>query len=112
MAKVTDYAIVQQAIEAALDDGTWSIEELLGRELATLVVLNIYYTNDVCVGFGQDFHNKVSVISGRQRISVIVQSNSSMYKDDGPICRYDDLADDVNEILIVMQAAYDRIQFT
>ena len=110
MAKITDLNTVKEAIQTALELQEWSIVDLIGFELATMCVLNIYELNDSCTGFGQDFNNKVSVISSRQRISVIDGKNSSFYKDDYPICQYNDLASDINEILIVMQAAIDRIQ--
>ena len=112
MAKVTNYNEVIAAIEVALSDRDYFLVDLVGHDLAVLAVLNIYMTNDMCKGFGQDFHNGTSVISSRQRISVIVEKCSSMYKDDYPICEYNDLADDVNEIIVISQAAFDRIQIT
>ena len=112
MAKVTNYNEVIAAIEVALSERDYFLVELVGHDLAVLAVLNIYMTNDVCKGFGQDFHNQVSIVSGRRIISVIVGRNSSMYKDDYNICDYDDLDGDINEIMIISQAAYDRIQFT
>lgn len=111
MAKVTDYSTVATEIDAQLDATAYEIDALLGREIATLCVLNIYMTNDLCTGFGQDFNQRVSIISSRQRISVIVDHHSSNFKDDFPLCQYVDLTDDVHEILMILQAAYDRIQF-
>lgn len=111
MAKIEDYNLVKEEIVNQLTKKEFAIDGLLGRQLAVLCVLNIYMTNDVCKGFGQDYHNKVSVISSQRRISVIVDRNSSMFQDDFPICQYEDLADDIHEILIILQAAYDRIQF-
>lgn len=110
MAKVTNYAEVIAAIELALQEREYFLVDLVGHDLAVLAVLNIYMTNDVCKGFGQDFHNQVSIISSRQIISVIVGRNSSMYKDDFYICEYNNLEGDINEIMIISQAAYDRIQ--
>ena len=112
MAKVTNYNEVIAAIEVALQGQDYFLVDLVGHDLAVLAILNIYMTNDVCKGFGQDFHNGTSIISSRQRISVIVNKNSSMFKDDFNICLYDDLSSDIAEIIIISQAAYDRIQFT
>lgn len=111
MAKITDYSEVVQEITDQLDATETTIEEVLGRDLAILCVLNIYMTNDICQGFGQDFHNGVSVISSLQRISVIVGKRSSFFKDDFAICQYEDLSDDISEILMIWTAAYDRIVF-
>lgn len=109
MAKETNYATVQEAIERHLETAEWSIEELIGHDMAVLAILNIYMANDVCKGFGQDFHNQVSIISSTRAIGILIDRRSSYYKDDNNICLYDDLNDDINEILIVMQAAYDRM---
>ena len=111
MAKVTDYAQVQAEITRQLDSNPASIEAIIGREMTVMVILNIYMTNDVCVGFGQDLNQKVSVISSRRKISIIIDGHSSFYQDDGVICLYEDLADDIAEILIIMEAAYQRIDF-
>lgn len=112
MAKETDYAIVQQHIEQHLQATEWQIEEVFGHDLLVLAVLNIYMTNDLCRGFGQDFLDGKSIISSRRIISVIIGRHSSLFKDNNYICLYEDLDGDINEILMIMQAAYDRIQFT
>ena len=109
MAKVTNYATVQEAIERHLEAAEWSIEELIGHDMAVLAILNIYMANGVCKGFGQNFRNQVSIISSMRVIGIMIDRKSSYYRDNQNICLYDDLDDDINEILIVMQAAYDRI---
>lgn len=109
MAKITDYSIVQAEIARQLALNDYDIVEILGEDLALLAVLNIYMTNDVCKGFGQDFQEKVSVISSRQRISVIIGRKASNYKNDEPICLYRDLSDDINEILMLIQTVFDRL---
>lgn len=111
MAKITDYSEVTAEITTQLDMVETAIEDVLGRDLAILCILNIYMTNDICQGFGQDFHNGVSVISSPQRISVIVGKKSSFYKDDTNICEYTSLEDDISEIILIWTAAYDRIVF-
>lgn len=110
MAKVTNYAEVEAEVRRQLAETEWSMVDVLGMDLTTLAVINIYMTNDYCSGFGQDFLPGVSIISSPYRISVILGAKASNYKDDNNICLYQSLADDIHEILIVMQAAYDRIQ--
>ena len=108
MAKETNYAVVQAEIERQLNEQPIPFESIVGREIAVLCILNIYMTSDLCRGFGQDFNQKISVISSPQRISVIFDGQASFYKDDTNICLYNDLSDDVGEIILVLDTAYER----
>lgn len=109
MAKIMDYTDVAREIARQLALNDYDIVEYLGYDLTLLAVLNIYETNDVCKGFGQDFHNGWSVISSPQRISMIYGRKSSYYKVDDVICAYESLDDDIHEILMVIQAVIDRM---
>lgn len=109
MAKLMDYTEVAREIARQLALNEYDIVEYLGYDLTLLAVLNIYETNDVCKGFGQDFHNGWSVISSPQRISLIYGRKSSYYKVDDVICAYESLTDDIHEILMVIQVVIDRM---
>lgn len=109
MAKIMDYAAVAAEIARQLALNDYDIQEYLGEDLTVLAVLNIYMTNDVCQGFGQDFHNGWSIISSRQRISLIYGKKASNYKNEEAICLYDSLSDDVHEILMLIQTVIDRM---
>lgn len=111
MAKIVDYAAVQAEIARQLALTDYDIVEYIGEDLTVLAVLNVYMTNDVCQGFGQDFHNGWSIISSKQRISLIYGKKSSYYKNDEAICLYDSLSDDVHEILMLIQTVIDRMDF-
>lgn len=121
MAKVTDLSVIQLAIYRVIDEKCPDLVEYIGREAAIFCVLAIYQTNDLCNGYGQDFKNKVgrevvtgyekiSVISFETGVSVIVDSASSRYQDRFAMCGYVDLEEDVTQICICIQAAFDRLQ--
>lgn len=121
MAKVTDLSVVQQAISDMIDEKCPDLVEYVGREAAIFCVLAIYQTNNICSGYGQDFvpnaysvmisgHKKVSVISFENGVSVIVDSASSRYQDRFPMCGYENLDEDLTQICICIQAAFDRMQ--
>lgn len=118
--KITDYSVIQQEIEEQLLDQDWSIEQYLDESMIVLAVANIYTTNDMVSGFGQDFTNaasvfgndnfeKMSIISSRDRISIILDSKMSYYKDNLPICGYETLDEDIYNIFVVIQTVLDRI---
>lgn len=118
--KITDYSVIQNEIQQQLLDQDWSIEQYLDESMIVLAVANIYTTNDMVSGFGQDFTNaaslsghdnfeKMSIISSRDRISIILDSKMSYYKDNLPICGYETLDEDIYNILVVIQTVFDRI---
>lgn len=119
--KITDYTVIQNAIYEQLLDQDWSIEDYLSETEIVLAVSNIYTTNDLMSGFGQDFSNSagamadevyqnMSIISSRDRISIILDSRMSYYKSDVPICGYESLDEDIAYIFMVIQLVLDRIE--
>ena len=121
MAKVTDLNLIASTADTILDLCEYDLDALLGRSRAVWCLVAIYTTNDICKGYGQDFKlsddnedslvpAKVSIISFENGVSVIVDSASSRYQDSFPMCGYVDLGEDLYEIAICIQAAFDRIE--
>lgn len=108
--KVTDLNAVRAEVEAQLSDDEWKILEYLTLEKSTLVVMNIYNTNDIVKAFGQDFEDSISVISNNRRISTIYNFHGSYWKTDIDICGYQNLQEDIASILIVLDAAINRME--
>lgn len=120
--KVTDYNVIAECADARVDDLCPDLVEIIGRDSAVWCVMGIYLSNDVTSGYGQDFEVnpdifnesgfcKCSVISSKERISVILDSQMSYYKDRYSICGYEDLVVDVANICIYIQTAISRILF-
>lgn len=119
--KETDYNVIANLTGLLLDENDYTITDLLGRDKAIFCIMAIYTTNDICSGYGQDFilsggnndnddPEKVSIISFENGVSVIVDSHSSRYQDRFPMCGYESLHDDLYQIIIDIQAAFDRMQ--
>ena len=119
--KIQDYSVIQNAIQNELLEQDWTIEEYLNEPAILLAVANIYTTNDLVSGFGQDFRKtdgaggesieeKISIISNRERISIIVDSRMSYYKSNVPICGYESLEEDIAYIFMIIQLVFDRIE--
>lgn len=120
MAKVTNFQTIADVIyhELALND--YDIETLIGTDCTVWAVMGIYLNNDKTSGFGQDFKVmtlglesnlavKLSVISSRNRISVILEGEMSYYSDNVDLCGYESLEEDIQAILLWIQTAIDRI---
>ena len=119
--KIQDYSVIQNAIQNELLEQDWTIKEYLNEAAILLAVANIYTTNDLVSGFGQDFRKtdgdggesieeKISIISNRERISIIVDSRMSYYKSDVPICGYENIEEDIAYIFMIIQLVFDRIE--
>lgn len=108
--KELDCTKVVAEINDQMDETDFDLENLVGRTLAVMMVMNIYLTNDVIDAYGQDLKEMgVSIITTRNRCSVIIAKYMSWYKLSVPICSYENLTDDIESILMIIQAAIDRI---
>lgn len=120
MAKITDYNLVADTIATLIDEKCPDLVAYVGRSNAIFCVMGIYTANDVMSGYGQDFTisdeedlfdgaKKVSVIAFSTGVSVVVDSRASQYRDRFPMCGYEDLDEDLVQIMISIQAAIDRM---
>lgn len=108
--KELDSKKVIAEIERQLDATDYDLENLIGRSLTVMMVLNIYLTNDILDAYGQDLKELgVSIITTRFRCSIIIGKQMSWYKDDFPICEYYTLEQDIDSILSIIQTVIDRI---
>lgn len=120
MAKVTNFQTIADVIyhELALND--YDIETLIGTDCTVWCVMAIYLNNDKTSGYGQDFgrtmaiwdssnNTRLSVISSRNRVSVILEGQMSYYTDNVDLCGYESLEEDIQAILLWIQTAIDRI---
>lgn len=120
MAKVTNFQTIADVIyhELALND--YDIETIIGTDCTVWCVMGIYLNNDKTSGFGQDYKSltlnvnsnlnvSLSVISSRNRVSVILDGQMSYYTDNVDLCGYESLEEDIQAILLWIQTAIDRI---
>lgn len=120
MAKVRDLEVLRYAVVAQLAMQDSHLLSLIGEDCAIWCVMGIYLTNDQTSGYGQDFKpqtpsddfgqvDKVSIISYRNGVSVILDSASSRYQDSVDLCGYENLNEDVHAIVMYINTAIERI---
>lgn len=118
--KITTYGVIDAMVRELLPEQCPDLLEKLGEERAVWCVMAIYLMNDVTSGYGQDFtltgdllpngkRPLLSVISSPNKISVIDCYEMSYYTDSYNVCGYENLHDDISNILIWIQTAFDRI---
>lgn len=108
MAKISNLNVIQAAVIDVVENVGCFLDEYIEREEVYHCITMIYVNNDTQSGLGQDFTQGISVVASRTRISIIGDGAMSFYKNDGPICRYEDLVEDITQIVIVMNAAIER----
>ena len=121
MAKVTDYNLIASTISEVMPEVSPDLPTKIGQDNAIWCVMGVYLTNDQTSGHGQDFaliqdgvycgqEMKFSVISSRDRISIIENGQMSYYKDNVDLCGYENLHEDIYAICMYIQTAIDRIE--
>lgn len=108
--KITDWNEVELAARSYIAEYGAQLTDYVTEEDEVRIMTIIYLTNDVNQAVGQNFPNKFSVVSSRQRISVIYDVASSSYKASEQICGYDYILDDMESISVVLGAALERMQ--
>lgn len=107
--KETDFNVLIVNATELLQMNDYDIVEDLGYDCAAVCVAMIYWTNDLITGFGQDYKGIVSVISSPTRISIIKDGHHSYYRDNVSVCGYEDVVEDLQNIINIIQAVYDRL---
>ena len=120
MAKVKDLEVLKNTIISQVGMLDCYLLDLIGEDCTIWCIMGIYLTNDQTSGYGQDFTpketsdlfgyvEKVSVISVRNGISVIIDGQSSRYQDNVNLCGYNDLNEDIHAIVMYVDTAIERI---
>ena len=113
--KENDPTTIRNEIVSQLEEKTCTQDDNL-----VLCIMNVYLTNDITTGYGQEFALesnvpdmpppiRVSVISSPTRISIIIEGHMSYYKQNDGLCLYDSLEDDITCIILTIQTAMDRL---
>ena len=121
MAKVTDYNLIASTIAEVMPEVCPDLPVRIGQDNAIWCVMGVYLTNDQTSGHGQDFSVlesgsetenplRFSVISSKDRISIIDNGQMSYYKDNVDLCGYENLQEDIYAICMYIQTAIDRIE--
>lgn len=118
--KENDPTAIRDEIVRQLEEKTCTLVDYIGYENLVLCIMNVYLTNDITTGYGQEFALdsnvpdmpppiRVSVISSPTRISIIIEGHMSFYKQNDGLCLYDSLEDDIACIILTIQTTMDRI---
>ena len=108
--KETEMNIVEATATAVLETRGGAILDYLTIDEAAQCMTMIYLCSDFMDAITMDYTGNISVIASPYRIAILYLKHQSFYKGDTPICQYVDLADDMNEIVLRLDAALERWQ--
>ena len=108
--KVTDYNVVLTAATNKLNEDAWLILDYLTIDEAAQCMTMIYLCSDLMDDLTMDYTGNITVIASPYRIAILYLKHQSFYKGDTPICLYEDLEKDLNEIALRLDAALERWQ--
>jgi len=106
--KGTDYNVVLAVATKTLKQNECLILDYLTIDEAAQCMTMIYLCSDLMDAITMDFTGNISVIASPYRIAILYLKHQSFYKGDTPICQYVDLADDMKEIVLRLDAALER----
>lgn len=106
--KVTDYNVVLTEATKKLEQGDCLILDYLTIDEAAQCMTMIYLCSDLMDAITMDYTGNISVIASPYRIAILYLKHQSFYKGDTPICLYVNIADDINEIVLRLDAALER----
>lgn len=113
--KTTDFNQLAQVVENMLtyykDTLPWSDD--IPQNVISHYVMSIYMLNDITKAVGIDYVNKgckISFLVAKNRVVCFIDNTKSYYLDDEEyLCQYQDLKQDVENILACMTVAYVRV---
>lgn len=108
--KVIDYNVVLAAATNKLEKDTCLILDYLTIDEAAQCMTMIYLCSDLMDAITMDYTGNISVIASPYRIAILYLKHQSFYKGETPICLYEDLTEDMEEIALRMNAALERWQ--
>lgn len=106
--KVTDYNVVHAEATKKLKTDSSLILDYLTIDEAAQCMTMIYLCSDLMDAITMDYTGNISVIASPYGIAILYMKHLSFYKGDTPICLYNDLNKDINEIALRMDAALER----
>ena len=108
--KVTDYNVVLTEATKRLEQGDCLVLDYLTMDEAAQCMTMIYLCSNLMDAISMDYTGNISVIASPYRIAILYLKHQSFYKGDTPICLYEDLSDDIENIALRMDAALERWQ--
>lgn len=93
----------------AIDNLQPTIIDYMSPQMLTYVIMNIYLNNDTSKAVTNHVNNSMTIIASEKSVSVIWDGHSTNYRIRVPLCLYENLSDDIGNILSCIDICIDRL---
>lgn len=107
--KIENLTELYDTTQMVIDNLQPTIIDYMSPLMLTYVVMNIYLNNDTSKAVTNHVDNSMTIIASEKSISVIWDGHSTNYRIRVPLCLYENLVDDITNILSCIDICIDRL---
>lgn len=107
--KIEDLTELYDTIQDVIDSTIPTIFEYLPSQMLIYVIMNIYLNNDTSKAVTNHVNNSMTIIASEKSVSVIWDGHSTNYRIRVPLCLYENLVDDITNILSCIDMCVNRL---
>ena len=107
--KIENLTELYDTIQDVIDSNHPTIIDYMSPQMLTYVVMNIYLNNDTSKAVTNHVNNSITIIASPVRVSVICDDHSTNFRCRVPLCLYENLSDDIGNILSCIDICIDRL---
>lgn len=107
--KIEDLTELYDTIQLVIDSTHPTIIDYMPSQMLIYVVMNIYLNNDTSKAVTNHVNHSMTIIASEMRVSVIWDDHSTNYRCRVPLCLYENLSDDIGNILSCIDICIDRL---
>lgn len=107
--KIENLTELYDTIQLVIDSTQPTIIDYMTPQMLIYVIMNIYLNNDTSKSVTNHVNNSMTIIASEKRVSVIWDGHSTNYRICVPLCLYENLSDDIGNILSCIDICIDRL---
>lgn len=107
--KIENLTELYDIIQMVIDSTQPVIIDYMPTQMLTYVIMNIYLNNDTSKALTNHVTNSMTIIASECRVSVIWNELSTNYRIRVPLCLYENLVEDISNILSCIDICIDRL---
>lgn len=107
--KIENLTELYDTIQWIIGNTQPTIIDYMPSQMLTYVIMNIYLNNDTSKAVTNHVNNSMTIIASEKRVSVIWYEHSTNFRCRVPLCLYENLSDDIGNILSCIDICIDRL---
>lgn len=107
--KIENLTELYDTIQWIIGNTQPTIIDYMSPQMLTYVIMNIYLNNDTSKAVTNHVNNSMTIIASEKRVSVIWYEKSTNYRIRVPLCLYENLVEDIGNILSCIDICIDRL---